>query len=110
MATPFPLTRALARDVPGGSRTKGRLYPLDGAAAADPEFAPPRRGASQPPWERFLTDFARHLSSDARPTRASRFAGAQLVYAIDRAATLATGIVAIDLMTRGRRKSGEWAK
>src|SRR4051812_2845476 len=27
----FPLTRVLARDVPGGSRTKGRLYHLDGA-------------------------------------------------------------------------------
>src|SRR3954452_19772131 len=27
----FPLTRVLARDVAGGSRTKGRLYHLDGA-------------------------------------------------------------------------------
>ena len=31
MADQFPLTRVLARDVPGGSRTKGRLYHLDGA-------------------------------------------------------------------------------
>src|SRR5690349_1543991 len=31
MASDFPLTRVLARDVPGGSRTKGRQYHLDGA-------------------------------------------------------------------------------
>src|SRR5262245_66664083 len=31
MPDQFPLTRVLARDVPGGSRTKGRLYHLDGA-------------------------------------------------------------------------------
>ena len=31
MPEQFPLTRVLARDVPGGSRTKGRLYHLDGA-------------------------------------------------------------------------------
>ena len=31
MADQFPLTRVLARDVPGGSRTKGRQYHLDGA-------------------------------------------------------------------------------
>ena len=31
MATHFPLTRVLARDVPGGSRSKGRQYHLDGA-------------------------------------------------------------------------------
>src|SRR5262245_11217790 len=31
MASDFPLTRALARDVPGGSRTKGRQYHLEGA-------------------------------------------------------------------------------
>jgi len=33
MPDEFPLTRVLARDVPGGSRTKGRLYHLDGAVA-----------------------------------------------------------------------------
>src|SRR5690349_19620585 len=31
MSSDFPLTRVLARDVPGGSRTKGRQYQLDGA-------------------------------------------------------------------------------
>src|ERR1043166_2923825 len=31
MPDQFPLTRVLARDVAGGSRTKGRLYHLDGA-------------------------------------------------------------------------------
>jgi superfamily II DNA or RNA helicase len=197
MATPFPLTRVLARDVPGGSRSKGRQYHLDGAVTkiegdawsagatvrgshdyrvrvtrrrddfdascecayfvdrqvvckhiwatlleaerrgflmgtgvlsedamllpidtdpdADPEFtarpaAHARTDQARAPWERFLSEFAHHLSSSAKPSRASRFAGAQLIYAIDRAATLATGIVAIDLMTRARRKSGDWAK
>src|SRR5262245_38665022 len=206
MPSDFPLTRVLARDVPGGSRTKGRLYHLDGAVTRlegdawqaratvrggheyrvriereaddfeascecayfvdrgdickhiwatlleaerrglllgdggigadasldpvdpdghnDPEFraSPAARGpAGRPdrpraagdkpqPWERFLNDFARHLSTDPRTARTPRFAGAQLIYAIDRAATLATGVVAIDLMTRQRRKSGEWAK
>src|SRR5262245_32547888 len=33
MSDQFPLTRVLARDVPGGSRTKGRLYQLDGAVS-----------------------------------------------------------------------------
>ncbi len=195
MATHFPLTRVLARDVPGGSRSKGRQYHLDGAVTrlegdawsaratvrgsheyrvridrrsdafaasceclyfidrdvickhiwavlleaerrdllmgsgaigdaaslvpepedeSDPEFAVLRgpRGPrpSRAPWETFLTEFAQQLSSHARPSRAPRFAGAQLIYAIDRAATLATGIVAIDLMTRSRRKTGDWAK
>jgi superfamily II DNA or RNA helicase len=196
MPTPFPLTRILARDVPGGSRSKGRQYHLDGAvtrlegdawsaratvrgshdyrvritrrrddfdascecayfvdrqvickhiwatlleaerrgflmgtgtigedamllgidtdADVDPEFAalraPRAPRARRAPWETFLTEFAQHLSSHARPSRASRFAGAQLIYAVDRAATLATGIVAIDLMTRTRRKTGDWAK
>ena len=199
MPDPFPLTRVLARDVPGGSRSKGRLYQLDGAvtkiegtpwqatatvsgtheyrvrvdrnregdfeatcecayfldrfdickhiwatlleaerrgfllgdgeidphahidpgsvdADVDPEFrsARPRtkadRTAGPEPWERFLNEFARNLTTHARPARAPRFAGAQLIYAIDRSATLATGVVAIDLMTRGRRKSGDWAK
>jgi superfamily II DNA or RNA helicase len=199
----FPLTRVLARDVAGGSRTKGRLYHLDGAvtkiegdawtakadvrgshvyrvrieraddlftascecpyyldrvaickhiwatlleaerrgfltgdgsigpdaaldpvdpdADTDPEFRQPaaadpalRASTSRPhaplPWERFLNEFSRHLSTDARTARTPRFAGAQLIYAIDRAATLATGVVAIELMTRHRRKTGDWAK
>ena len=204
MPEEFPLTRVLARDVPGGSRTKGRLYHLDGAvtkiegdawhakatvrgsheyrvridrredaftascecpyfmdradvckhiwaalleaerrgllfgsdalgphasldpvdpdADNDPEFSAPRAprapraarapvaAASLPPWERFLTEFSRHLTADARTARTSRFTGAQLIYAIDRSVTLATGVVAIDLMTRQRRKSGDWAK
>ena len=197
----FPLTRVLARDVPGGSRTKGRLYFLDGAVTAfegsawdaratvrgthdyrvridrhqddfeascecayfldrllickhiwaglleaerrhalrgdgsigadahlearsgeddhDPEFAPPAvvarrttpgQSPAPPAWERFLNEFARHLTTDARPARAPKFAGAQLIYAIDRSATLQTGVVAIDLMTRIRKKTGDWAK
>src|SRR4051812_2857985 len=201
MPEQFPLTRVLARDVPGGSRTKGRLYHLDGAvtklegsawnvkatvrgsheyhvridrradafdascecpyffdrltickhiwatlleaerrglllgggtigadasldavdpdAGNDPEFAtgPPRAprpshgpGATPAPWDRFLTEFSRHLTADTRGARTPRFADAQLIYAIDRASTLATGVLAIDLMTRQRRKSGDWAK
>jgi superfamily II DNA or RNA helicase len=195
----FPLTRVLARDVAGGSRTKGRLYHLDGAvtkiegdawtaraevrgshvyrvridraedlftascecpyfldrgtickhiwaglleaerrgflmgdgsigpaaaldpvdpdADTDPEFRAPRAAPHAPraphaplPWERFLNEFSRHLTADAPSARTPRFAGAQLIYAIDRAATLATGVVAIDLMIRQRRKSGDWAK
>ncbi len=194
MADRFPLTRILARDVPGGSRTKGRLYHLDGAIPklegtpwqaiatvrgtrdyrvriervrdfftascecpyffdrhdickhiwatlleaerrgflmgdgslgpdasllpinpdheSDPEFAAPRapRAPSAPqPWERFLNEFSRHLTTDTR-ARTPKFAGAQLIYAIDRSATLATGVLAIDLMTRVRRKTGDWAK
>src|SRR5262249_22763165 len=198
MPEQFPLTRVLARDVPGGSRSKGRLYHLDGAvtkidgsawsvkatvrgsheylvridrqrdafqascecpyffdrveickhiwaalleaerrglllgdgtigadasldprdpdAESDPEYVP-RASAfvkappdAPPAWERFLNEFSRHLTADARVARTPRFAGAQLIYAIDRAATLATGVVAIDLMTRQRRKSGDWGK
>jgi superfamily II DNA or RNA helicase len=200
MASDFPLTRVLARDVPGGSRTKGRLYHLDGAvtrlegsawtaratvrgsheyrvtidrradafeascecayffdrrtickhiwatlleaerrglllgsgtlgadasldardpdADNDPEFAhphpdaphAPRAPRAAPAWERFLNEFSRHLTANARVARTPRFADAQLVYVIDRSGTLATGVVAIDLMTRTRRKTGEWGK
>src|SRR5215471_2755249 len=69
----------------------------------------PRAPDAPQPWERFLTEFSRHLT-DARSLRTPRFTGAQLIYTIDRASTLATGVVAIDLMTRQRRKSGDWAK
>src|SRR3954469_12168690 len=195
----YPLTRALAHAVPGGSRTKGRLYHLDGAVTrlegtpwsasatvrgsreyrlrigrsgdvfrvscecpyffdrlttckhiwaamleaerrgallgdgsigpdarietddpdeeSDVEFrsppaarAPALRSTAQAPWEQFLNEFSRHLSTDARATRAPRFAGAQLVYVIDRTATLATGVVALDVMARQGGKTGDGAK
>ena len=94
------------------------IDPLDADAYVDPEFrtrtARDRRVSRQDrherPWEQFLGEFARGLTQSDAAHRVSRFAGAQLVYVIDRAATLNGQGLALDLQSRQRKKNGEWGK
>ncbi len=106
----------------GGDGGLPATVTLDAAKAdvdADPEFQAPgaagsraegaRRG-DQRPWEEFLGEFARNLSETSTADRPSRFANAQLVYVIDRPASLNGQGLALDLTSRQRRRNGEWGK
>jgi len=94
---------------------------LDGDAgiASDPEFETPRetarRAAAQEKaaprqWEKFLHDFSEKLAREEALARAPKFAGAQIVYVIDRGASTAGQSVALDLMSRQRTRQGKWGK
>jgi superfamily II DNA or RNA helicase len=99
-----------------------RLEPADVDGESDPEYVPlppspfglrgTGRAARDKPreaWEKFLDEFSRNLV-EPDPLRAAKFTGTQLVYGIDRSATLSTGTLALEIMTRQRRKKGEWGK
>jgi superfamily II DNA or RNA helicase len=92
------------------------IDPADADVDADPEFQGSgpamwgsRRGDRQP-WEDFLGEFERNLSEKSAAQQPSRFANAQLVYVIDRPASLNGQGLALDLTSRQRKKNGEWAK
>jgi superfamily II DNA or RNA helicase len=84
---------------------------------SDPEF---RRQPFRPPdadarrshsaWERFLDEFSRSLTEADAARPPARFAAAQIVYVIDRAATLNGPGLALEVQSRQRKKNGEWAK
>ncbi len=95
------------------------LVPADGDIDADPEFQPPpivrsrgegRDAPRTPRWEEFLGEFTRNLSEASAAQRPDRFVNAQLVYVIDRPATLNGHGLALDLTSRQRKKNGEWGK
>jgi superfamily II DNA or RNA helicase len=95
------------------------LTPVDRGDASDPEYATPaeiaRRAAWDKakrlrPWEHFLAEFARNLAAAEAAPAVPRFADAQVVYVIDRAATIAGDTLALDLQSRQRKKSGEWGR
>ena len=88
------------------------IEPVDSADASDPEYATPAEAARRSvrettrrprPWEQFLEEFSRNLAEAPAP----RFADAQIVYVIDRAATIAGDTLALDLQSRQRKKNGE---
>jgi superfamily II DNA or RNA helicase len=90
-----------------------------GDVESDPEFETRaeserrlEKEAAQTPqrWQKFLQDFSTKLAREEADARAPRFADAQLVYAIDRGASLAGQAVALDLMSRQRTKQGKWGK
>ena len=95
------------------------IQPIDPDGVSDPEFATPaetkrkasRENARRPrPWEKFLEEFSRNLTeAEVRPAP-PRFADAQIVYVIDRAATIAGDTLALDLQSRQRKKNGEWGR
>jgi superfamily II DNA or RNA helicase len=97
---------------------RATLDPFDVDAESDPEFAkeaPLRRKdrnspPSPRPWETFLGEFDRSLAEASAAQPPPRFAGAQLVFVIDRAATLNGHGLALDLHARHRKKNGEWGK
>ena len=87
------------------------ISPLDRADASDPEYATAtevaRKKARGPrPWEKFLEEFSRNLAEAETAPAAPRFADAQIVYVIDRAATIAGDTLALDLQSRQRKKNG----
>ncbi|MEO6238488.1 MAG: SWIM zinc finger family protein, partial [Vicinamibacterales bacterium] len=87
----------------------GILSPSDPeyATAAETARRAGRDAARRPrPWEQFLEEFSRNLAEAPPP----RFADAQLVYVIDRAATIAGDTLALDLQSRQRKKNGEWGR
>jgi superfamily II DNA or RNA helicase len=94
------------------------LEASDPPDASDPEFRrrPVRAGAdagtrkSHPPWERFLDEFSRSLTEADAARPPARFAAAQIVYVIDRAATLNGAGLALEVQSRQRKKKGDWAK
>jgi superfamily II DNA or RNA helicase len=72
-----------------------------------PRAVPPRR---REPWEEALGGVFRQLdAADARPPIA-RAASMQLLYLLDRDATLTGNGIALQLVGRTRKKNGEWGK
>jgi superfamily II DNA or RNA helicase len=95
------------------------LEPVDPGDESDPEFRTPaevarragRGRARRPrPWEKFLEDFSRNLAQAEAGPELPRFADSQIVYVIDRAATIAGETLALDLQSRQRKKNGEWGR
>ena len=102
-------------DLPEGAT----IEPVDRADASDPEYATRaetarragREKAKRPrPWEQFLEEFSRNLTEAESLPAAPRFADAQIVYVIDRAATIGGETLALDLQSRQRKKNGEWGR
>ena len=93
------------------------LSPADVDSGSDPEFGTKptvptilEKSRSTRAWQEFLGEFSRTLSESDAARRAPRFVNAQLVYVIDRAATLHGQGLALDLQMRQRRKTGDWSK
>jgi superfamily II DNA or RNA helicase len=80
-----------------------RLVPDDGrlpaAGTKDPEQ-----------WEKFIHEVSERIARAERDVHPPRFHDAEIIYAIDRGASIAGQSVALDLMSRGRRSNGKWGK
>jgi superfamily II DNA or RNA helicase len=106
----------------GDLSDEATIEPVDRAGDTDPEYETPaevarrvtratRHAASRPrPWEKFLQDFSRNLEQAESGPALPRFADSQIVYIIDRAATIAGETLALDLQSRQRKKTGEWGR
>jgi hypothetical protein len=83
----------------------------DGPDAAMADVQPGAAGKPRPaPWEHFLEDVSQQLdASDARRP-AARYATAQFLYVLDRETTETGNGIAIDVLARRPKKSGEWGK
>ncbi len=94
------------------------LEPVDEEDLSDPELrtrpfrqvAEPGERRAHAAWERFLEEFSRSLSEADAQRPVGKFAGAQIVYVIDRASTLAGQGLALEVHTRTRKKNGDWGK
>ncbi len=67
----------------------------------------PTRPAISPRWRQVLDQVGAAIAPAATP---SRFAPGQLLYVIDVPATRASGALVLELMTRDRKRNGEWGK
>jgi superfamily II DNA or RNA helicase len=87
----------------------------DRTAPAPPPRAPfrvapaPRTHRVPPPWRQLLDAVTSSAMRPPDPLR-QRLVSGQLLYIIDVGASLAAGAVVIELMTRDRKASGDWAK
>jgi superfamily II DNA or RNA helicase len=84
--------------------------------AAGRAWSPPVRPAiprpkREPPapWRQFLAAVTAPRP-DAGATSRPRLAIGQLIYVVDVAATVAAGLLVVELMTRDRKASGDWSK
>jgi len=70
------------------------------------------KGQSPPPaqWQKFITEVSEKIARAERDARPPRFLDQEIIYAIDRGASLAGQSVALDLMSRERRSTGKWSK
>src|SRR5688572_32279041 len=100
--------RGRAQRLPRQSRARSAAAPLvpDGV----PAEAAPGAKPDPPQWERFFREVSQKLARDEAEVRPPRFRDAEIIYAIDRAASLAGQSVALDLMSRQRRTSGKWGR
>ena len=72
--------------------------------------APDDQSTGDPQWQRFLHEVSLKLARAEADVRPPRYQDAEIIYAIDRAASLAGQSVALDLMSRQRRADGKWGK
>ena len=61
-------------------------------------------------WQTFIAEVSEKIARAERDARPPRFRDADIIYAIDRGASLAGQSVALDLMSRERRRNGKWGK
>ena len=66
--------------------------------------------SSPPQWQKFISEVSEKIARAERDARPPRFRDAEIIYAIDRGASLAGQSVALDLMSRERRANGKWGK
>jgi superfamily II DNA or RNA helicase len=89
-------------DTPG-ERDDGEWAALD----RQPRAA---RGPRPEPWEGFLEDVSQQLDAADAMRPAARYANTQFLYVVDREATKTGNGIAIHVLGRQRKKSGEWGK
>ncbi len=80
----------------------------DRAPVRGPRAVVPRPAAD--PWERFLDGVLHQVAAVDLTTPVTRYAQGELLYVIDKALTLQGHGIAITVLWRQRKKSGEWGK
>ena len=80
---------------------------LRARAVRTPPRAPSRPPPPPPAWQVFLEDIGR--SPGGVPVAGTLLAG-ELIYVVDPARSSQAGVLILDVMTRERKKNGEWAK
>ena len=82
--------------------------PGPAAPAAEASTGEPRRMPD--PWERFLDGVLQQVAAGESSRPLPRYANGELLYLIDRAATLQGHGVAVQVQWRQRKKNGEWGR
>jgi superfamily II DNA or RNA helicase len=74
------------------------------------QFGRERHGRGTESWERFLDGVLQQVASDDAARAVSRYITGELLYVIDRNLTLQGTGVAVTVLWRQRKKSGDWGK